>query len=428
MVVGMLVNRDFEENLAKFGDVVNTRRPGEFVAYRKTNADSVTIQDATAVNVPVTLNQQVHVSFLIKDGEESFAFQDLVATYLAPAMLAQARFVDQVLLGQYAQFLNNSYGSLGSISSTTALPYILGVRGIMNKNKAYAANRNLIWTPDGETAALGTELFIAANLVGDDGTALREASMGRKLGLNHFMSQNMASIGPVDSQVCAVINAGNLAAKSTVLTLTSGAHAIPANSWITVDTDGTPLRVVTSTGGATPTAVTVTAPGLRNAITNGSSVRSVIPGLTDGTTYAIGYPKGIGYTGFTNEPQNGQLVTFGTDPTSPVYTIIRADTVNNLIYLDRPTEATISATTALNLGPSGNYNLAFHRNAISLVTRPLAMPKAGTGALSSVVNYNGFSMRATITYQGLSQGHLVTLDMLMGVAILDNHLGAVLLG
>ena len=64
---------------------------------------------------------------------------------------------------------------------------------------------------------------------------------------------------------------------------------------------------------------------------------------------------------------------------------------------------------------------------MSLVVRPLAMPRAGTGALSSVVNLNGLSMRATITYNGLKQGHLVTLDMLCGIAILDQNLGSVLL-
>jgi hypothetical protein len=48
--------------------------------------------------------------------------------------------------------------------------------------------------------------------------------------------------------------------------------------------------------------------------------------------------------------------------------------------------------------------------------------------MSSVINVNGLSMRATITYDGRAQGHLVTLDMLLGLAVLDIHLGAVLLG
>src|SRR5581483_11334904 len=85
MVAAQLVHRDFEETVAQFGDTVNTRRPGQFVAQRKVNSDQVTVQDATATNIQVQLNQHVHVSFLIKDGEESKSFKDLVAEYLAPA-------------------------------------------------------------------------------------------------------------------------------------------------------------------------------------------------------------------------------------------------------------------------------------------------------------------------------------------------------
>ncbi|KKM98411.1 hypothetical protein LCGC14_1158160, partial [marine sediment metagenome] len=64
----------------------------------------------------------------------------------------------------------------------------------------------------------------------------------------------------------------------------------------------------------------------------------------------------------------------------------------------------------------------------ALVTRPLAAPAAGTGALSFVANFNGLSMRIVITYDGTKQGHLVTCDLLCGVKVLDTRLGAVMLG
>ena len=111
-------------------------KPGEFTSYRKDVGDNVTVQDATATNVPVVLNQHAHVSFLIRDGEESKSFKDLVAEYMQPAMLAQARFIDQVILGQYPQFLQYQYGGAGLLTSTNGKSFILGTRTIMNKNKA----------------------------------------------------------------------------------------------------------------------------------------------------------------------------------------------------------------------------------------------------------------------------------------------------
>jgi hypothetical protein len=51
-----------------------------------------------------------------------------------------------------------------------------------------------------------------------------------------------------------------------------------------------------------------------------------------------------------------------------------------------------------------------------------------SGVESGVANYNGLSMRVTRTYQGKEQGHLITLDMLCGVKVLDEDQGAVLIG
>ena len=48
MVMANLVHRDFENEIAKFGDVVNTRKPGEFKIRRKTDGTTLTQQDATA--------------------------------------------------------------------------------------------------------------------------------------------------------------------------------------------------------------------------------------------------------------------------------------------------------------------------------------------------------------------------------------------
>lgn len=432
MVIGNLVHRDFEDQIASFGDVVNTRRPGEFVAKRKGVNDDVTNQDATATNVAVPLDQLVHVSFLIRDGEESKSFKGLVEEYMAPAMLAQARFIDQILLGQYPQFMNNGYGKLLTISSSNGKDFILATRGKMNTNKAYMQNRNMILTPNTETELLKMDLFVQAQQVGDDGTALREAYLGRKFGFNMYMCQNMASVLAGNTVVNngLVNNGSGYPAGTTTMTVDTFNAAIPANSWFTVAGDETPQRVISTVGGATPTSITFS-PGLRYAVVNDAVITRYVPGAVNQssspTGYAAGYAKEITVDGFTVAPQVGQLLTFGTTTTSPIYTIIG---VNGLvgITLDRPLDEAIADDAAVNIGPAGSYNLAFHKNALALVTRPLATPRAGTGALSSVVSYNGLSVRVVITYDGKAQGHRVTLDMLCGIKVLDTNLAAVMFG
>lgn len=428
MVAGMLVNRDFEMEFAQYGDVVNTRRPNQFTAKRKDLNDNVTIQDARAQNVPVPLNQWIHVSFVIYDGEETQAFKDLVNVYLRPAMLAQARYIDQVILGQAYRFLQNGYGSLGGLNDTNAKDTILGTRNLMNINKAYVNGRNMILTPNSETSILKEELFIAANKVGDEGTALREASLGRKLGFDMYMCQNASSVPIGNTIVIAntVNNSAGYAAGTTTLAVT-GSGAFLNGQWVTIAGDNTPQQVVSSTGGSSPSALVIT-PGLRTAVANSAVITKYTPGAVNNSSgYGVGYDKEITVDGFTVAPVVGQLVSFGTGTGSPTYSVTNVDGLVG-ITLDRPLEVSIANNDNVNIGPAGDFNFAFHRDALALVTRPLKPPKAGTGALSAVVNYNNLNMRATITYNGQMQGHLVTLDTLMGVAILDTNLGAVMFG
>jgi hypothetical protein len=72
--------------------------------------------------------------------------------------------------------------------------------------------------------------------------------------------------------------------------------------------------------------------------------------------------------------------------------------------------------------------LAFHRNAIALVTRPLAIPNNAMGVLSHVGVYNDIAMRVSMQYSIANGGTVVNLDILAGVAVLDDRLCVVLQG
>jgi hypothetical protein len=436
MVIGRLVHTDFSDEISTFGDVVNTRKPGEFEAERKGVNDDVTVQSATGTNVPVKLDQHIHTSFLIRDGEESTSFADLVAQYLNPAGTAMARTVDRILLGQVYQFLGNSAGQLGSVSDTVVKGYILDTREIMNRNNAWMSGRNLIVAPGTETEMLKLDTFITADKIGDDGTALREASIGRKLGFDIYMCQNV----PDPTTAVNTVHDDELSAD-----VAKGATTLPVD-------DGTQFAVgqyITLTSDLSPKRITAIA---TNDLTINRPTRAACPSATDDiteylpnavdltghsgvTAYPIGYDKRIKVDDpatTTAIPIQGQLVSFSSGATlrTGEYRIIRVivDGSDYYILLDRPLEAALSDGDIVNYGPNGDYNFAFHRNALSLVSRPLAQPRAGTGALSGVANYNDMSIRVTITYEGRGQGHLVTLDVLAGVKVLDTNLGAVMLG
>ena len=194
MVMANLVHRDFENEIAKFGDVVNTRRPGEFKIRRKTDGTPLVQQNASATNVPVTLDQWFYQSFVIRDGEGSKSFQELTDIYLRPAMLSISRGIDRALLGRVHAYLGapagGRVGKLGGLSKDTARDYCLDAREILNVNKAPVDGRRLILAPGSETAMLKTELFIRADQRGDGGTALENAILGRILVFDTYMEDS----------------------------------------------------------------------------------------------------------------------------------------------------------------------------------------------------------------------------------------------
>jgi len=436
MVIGNLVHTDFADEIATFGDTVNTRRPAAFTAKRKTANDDVTVQNADATNVPVVLNQHFHTSFLIRDGQESLAMVDLTEEYLKPAAKSLAEAVDRVLLGQVYQFLANAVGELNALTTADIKDLMLDAREKLNENKAHMAGRQLVLTTRSETEALKEDVFLEAEKMGDDGSAMREASLGRKLGFDTYMCQNASSVTVAALEaVDANYLGAAIAVGDTSWTMDGG--NILNGEYFLLESDQVPYRCMTGGGVGTPITVSRGARVANDSTV--SDVYRVVTGLVDlaghtaaggPTAYAAGYAKEIKVDG-TGVPHVGQLVAFSTAASAAAiageYCIIDIP-ATGYIVLDRPLDLAIGNDYVVDYGPIGEYNFAFHRNALALVTRPLAQPKSGTGALSGVANYNGLSMRVTITYNGTKQGHLVTLDCLAGVKVLDENLGAVMQG
>jgi len=426
MVIANLVHTDFKNEIAQHGDVVNTRKPSTFSGKRKGINDNVTIQDASATNIAVKLDQHLHVSFLIRDGEESKSFQSLVAEYLNPAVVAIAQSIDKILLGQAIQFKENLGGGLGRMASVGSKESLLDLRNVMNKNKAHATGRNLILTPDMETELLKDDAFTDADRVGDEGTAMREASLGQKAGFSTFMSQNNLT-SPKPTNGTSDTNTSQAEVKGSLTVNVDSVSGMAASQYIVVTGDDRPRRIVS----ISTLAVTIET-ALEADVADNAVVQIINAATID---QAAGYA--IGYDGFI-EMDSADIVASTSELYTGMhleisgywYTVIDTEDISGpghlRVQLDRPLEAAIADDAAVYYYPHGDYGFAFHRNAISFVSRPLAKPKDGTGALSAVVDYDGVGIRVVITYDGDKQGHLVTVDVLCGVKVLDTDLGGLL--
>jgi hypothetical protein len=433
-IMASLVYRDFENQIADYGDVVNTSRPADFKGKRKTDADNVVTQNAVSPNIRVPLDQHLHVSFVIKDGEYSKALPDLLERYMEPAARELAEKVDQVLTGQAARLAVNSVGRLTEITELNADTFVLDADQLLNDNRAPKSGRYLVLSSKANRACLGAELFVSAEKRGDEGTALREASLGRVYGFDGFMDQNVNNVRPDldDSQTSTITGAHPQGHASTIPTALTFAST-PVGSYIRIPGHTRVYRVAVVTDNAGSATITLDQP-LEKAVAAADPIVGTKAGAVNLVAgYANGYVKEIAVDGHASNrgPQVGQVVTFGTGVNSKTYTVIDVTVLSatsSEILLDRPLEAALVNDQAAFYGPAGNRNLAFTRDAIALVTRPLALPPEGSGARSAVTSFDGLSMRVVMTYDGVAQGTRVTFDLLCGVAILDERQAVVVQG
>jgi len=108
LVMGNLVNRDFEPTLAQAGDTVNVPIPPTLVANNIAEGGTVQTQNPNLGNAQIVLNTHAEATFLVPDVTKVLAVPDLMKLYMQPAMVALAEKIETDLLNLYASFTANT--------------------------------------------------------------------------------------------------------------------------------------------------------------------------------------------------------------------------------------------------------------------------------------------------------------------------------
>lgn len=120
LVMGNLVNRDFEPTLANSGDTVNVPIPPVMTANNIAEGGSVQTQNPNLQNAQIVLDTHVEASFQIPDITKVLAVPDLLSLYMEPALVAIAEKIEGDLLSLYAQFTANPVVGTGGTPITEA--------------------------------------------------------------------------------------------------------------------------------------------------------------------------------------------------------------------------------------------------------------------------------------------------------------------
>ncbi len=108
LVMGNLVNRDYEPTLAQAGDTVNIPIAPQMVANNIAEGGSVQPQNPSLGNAQIVLNTHAEATFQIPDITKVLAVPDLLRIYMQPAVIAIAEKIESDLMALYAGFSANS--------------------------------------------------------------------------------------------------------------------------------------------------------------------------------------------------------------------------------------------------------------------------------------------------------------------------------
>ena len=219
-VMGGLVYRDYEGEFgpSRVGDTISIRKPAAFTAKEFTS--TIDVQDAKEQSVALTLEKHFDVSTSVTSKEWTLDLDNFSTRIIAPAMVAINDAVDSYLCSLYQQF-NQTSGTAGTMPS--ALSSLAALDQAMNEAKIPVANRKVVVNPATKAAMFSLDAVARADARGDEGTALREASMGRIMGMDWYMDQNIKShtAGTASAATTLAVN-GAVSAGATTLAADGG--------------------------------------------------------------------------------------------------------------------------------------------------------------------------------------------------------------
>ena len=187
LVFPNLVHRDFSEDFHDMGDTVRVRRPVLLAAEDFDAAQGVNYQDIREDAVEVTLDHLATVDAAASAIETAVSIDDLNRVFVEPAAAALAEKINRDGLKLYAD-VAAQVGLAGTTPAT--LDVLADARRALNAARVPVADRAAVWDPEADAAFTRLPAIVNAEKSGDV-RALREGSIGRVFGMDHYMSQGV---------------------------------------------------------------------------------------------------------------------------------------------------------------------------------------------------------------------------------------------
>lgn len=377
-------SKEFAQEGAKVGQTVNVRKPNR---YYVSDGAALDVQNTVEEYVAVTLNHQFHVDVNFTSRDLTLSLDDFSKRILDPAMAILASKVDYTGLGQYANVYNwvgtpgqNPGTSGGSGLAMYTSPQIFLNAGAVLDSMAAPRDggRSCILSPFAQATSVAglSGLYQDSGVIGEQ---YRKGLMGNALGFEFAMDQNVNSFNTGTYSGTAAnfdVNGAQGDSTTAISTLTAkwtsdGSGTLEAGTIFDIDgIYSVNPETGQSTGQLQPFVVTADA-------------------TIDTTTFNISISPSILF--------NARGVTAKATCYSATGTIADGSQINIR-----------SGATATNY----SQNLAYHKDAFTLATADLMMPKGVD--FSARESFDGISMRIVRQYDINNDSLPCRIDILCG--------------
>ena len=191
LVFPSLCYRDLEKDAQdhRLGDTIQIRKPVQLTAVDFDPSTGVTQEDIQEESVDFVLNRIATVDVGIEALEGATSVDSLERIFVEPAAQALAEKINREGLELYKD-IPYYVGTAGTTPSTLAA--MAAVRKKMNQQKAPVYGRVAVWDPEADAAFTTLDAIVHAEKSGST-QALREGSIGRVMGFDHYMSQGVCT-------------------------------------------------------------------------------------------------------------------------------------------------------------------------------------------------------------------------------------------
>lgn len=376
------INREYDAEFAqkgrKAGATVNVRRPVQFTVRSGATAN---FQDVNETTVPITIQPEFGIDWDFTDFDLTLTVDKFSERYLQPAGKRLATELDTRIAALYKQIYNFT-GTPGTVPTTALAALNAGVY-LDNNACARDGNRTMGLTPlaqaymvDGLKGLFNSQQEVAKQY--------KSGMMGTALGMDFQMSQNLPThtVGPLGGT--PLVNGANQGI------INSGSTDNPYASTTSLVTDGW---------------------------TAAAALR-----LRAGDVFTI---AGVFSVNPENKNSTGMLQTFvvtadtSSDASGNATVVISPAIIAGGAYQNvtaRPADN--AAITVLTGAANGQYgqNMLFHKDALTVVTVDLDMPK-GMDMAERLV-FDGISLRFVRGFDITNNKRLCRFDIMAGFAAL----------